>query len=147
MSPSFAAFVVAHCIWKASALVEVEKAMQAMQRESASVSREHKTRKAEQDSKDAKLNRALEEIDRLKAQLKSDEINYRETLDASKQEKERLVSENRRLSKHRTDLVNAFKKQMKLIDVLKRQKLHLEAAKMLSFTEEEFSKTLEYGDV
>jgi hypothetical protein len=143
----FHSLLLTHCISKASALVEVEKAMQAMQREAASASREHKTRKAEQETKDAKLNRALEEIDRLKAQMKSDELNYRETLEASKQEKERLVSENRRLSKHRTDLVNAFKKQMKLIDVLKRQKLHLEAAKMLSFTEEEFAKTLEYGDV
>ncbi len=121
--------------------------MQAMQREASSASREHKSRKAEQETKDAKLNRALEEIDRLKAQLKSEELNFRETIEASKQEKERLVSDNRRLSKHRADIVNAFKKQMKLIDVLKRQKLHLEAAKMLSFTEEEFAKTLEYGDM
>ncbi len=127
--------------------MEAEKTMQAMQREAASANREHKSRRVEQETKDAKLNRALEEIDRLKAQLKSDELIYRETLEASKQEKERLVGENRRLSKHRADLVNAFKKQMKLIDVLKRQKLHLEAAKMLSFTEEEFAKTLEYGDM
>jgi predicted nucleic acid-binding Zn-ribbon protein len=129
------------------ALAELEKSMQGLQREVASATREHKSRKAEQETKDAKLNRALEEIERLKAQLKSDELNFRETIEASKQEKERLVSDNRRLSKHRADILNAFKKQMKLIDVLKRQKLHLEAAKMLSFTEEEFSKTLEYGDM
>ena len=121
--------------------------MQAMQREAASATREYKSRKAEQETKDAKLNRALEEIERLKAQLKSDELNFRETIEAFKQEKERLVSDNRRLVKHRGDIVNAFKKQMKLIDVLKRQKLHLEAAKMLSFTEEEFAKTLEYGEM
>ena len=31
-----------------------------------------------------------------------------------------------------------------LVPILKRQKLHMEAAKMLSFTEEEFVKTLDW---
>ena len=39
-------------------------------------------------------------------------------------------------------MIVAFKKQLKLIDILKRQKIHLEAAKLLSFTEEEFVKVI-----
>ena len=65
---------------------------------------------------------------------------------ASRLETQRLAAENMRLRKRQSELILAFKKQAKPIDVLKRQKLHVEAATLLSFTEEEFSKTLELGE-
>lgn len=74
------------------------------------------------------------------------------------------MSENKRLEKQKTELMTAFKKQLKLIDILKRQKavylwlnllsvtstwfcvqMHIEAAKLLSFSEEEFVKALDWG--
>jgi len=63
-----------------------------------------------------------------------------------KKDVDRLIEDNRKLERQRNDLMAAFKKQMKLIDVLKRQKMHIEAAKLLGFTEDEFVKTLELGD-
>ena len=60
-------------------------------------------------------------------------------------EKEKYSKENRKLEKQKSDLIQGFRKQARLIDVLKRQKMHLEAAKMLQFTEEEFVKALEWG--
>jgi hypothetical protein len=36
-----------------------------------------------------------------------------------------------------------LKKQARLIDVLRRQRAHLEAAQLLSFSEEEFMQTLD----
>ncbi|OQR86140.1 hypothetical protein ACHHYP_10947 [Achlya hypogyna] len=45
------------------------------------------------------------------------------------------------------ELLTAYKKQAKLIDVLKRQKIHLEAAKELLFTEDEFAKTVDLGNL
>lgn len=49
------------------------------------------------------------------------------------------------LEKQRNDLISAFRKQMKLIDILKRQKMHIEASRLLTFTEEEFMKTLDWS--
>ncbi|KAJ0406186.1 hypothetical protein P43SY_000370 [Pythium insidiosum] len=95
-------------------------------------------------SKDVRLNRALEELEKVKAQLQEERRAHGEQT-ISKAEFDQVVKENKRLEKQKNELLVAFKKQMKLIDILKRQRIHMEAAKMLSFTEEEFSKTLELG--
>ena len=70
------------------------------------------------------------------------------TKENQQEEKKRLdslLAENRKLEKQKSDLIQGFRKQARLIDILKRQKMHLEAAKMLQFTEEEFVKALEWG--
>ena len=58
------------------------------------------------------------------------EANYNETA--------RLLRKVELLEQQRNDLLNAFKKQTKLLDILKRQKCHTEAIKILSIVGEEF---------
>jgi len=97
-------------------------------------------------TKEARLNRLTEECDKQKAALKDLSSQDKERAVADRRETDRLTAEVRKLERQRGELVNAFKKQMKLIEVLKRQRAHVEAARVLSFTEEEFIRVLELGE-
>ena len=50
--------------------------------------------------------------------------------------------DNKRLEQQRAELIMVLKKQSKLVDVLKRQRLHLEAAQLLGFSRAEFRAAL-----
>ncbi|XP_064470973.1 testis-expressed protein 9-like [Ornithodoros turicata] len=51
-----------------------------------------------------------------------------------------LTEKNQQLEKQKLDLLTLIKKQMKLIDILKKQKIHLESTRIIQFTEEELTK-------
>ena len=95
-------------------------------------------------SKDLQLKRATETITKLKAQLQDAQSKNKGQDNGDQIKLEEAENRIKLLEKHRADLVDAFRKQMKLIDVLKKQKVHIEAARLLNFTEEEFMKTLDW---
>ncbi|KAG2424292.1 hypothetical protein HXX76_014670 [Chlamydomonas incerta] len=107
--------------------------------------RERKAVEAEVRARDVRLQRALEEVERYKQLLSEVRTQEREAKGSAAADTGRLLAENRKLERQRGELITAFKKQLKLIEVLKRQKVHLEAARALQFSEEEFMKTLEMG--
>lgn len=107
--------------------------------------RSQKQQQTSQSATEVRLNRALEEIEKYREQLQKAKSSSKDSHDTDKRRLEQLQAENKRLEKQKNELMAGFKKQMKLIDVLKRQKMHIEAAKMMQFSEEEFVKALEWG--
>lgn len=68
-----------------------------------------------------------------------------EVRDVARSDHSRALAELKRLERQRGELLAVLRKQAKLIDVLRRQRAHLEAARLLAFTEDEFMRTLDTG--
>ncbi|XP_029987063.1 testis-expressed protein 9 [Sphaeramia orbicularis] len=116
-----------------------------LQKEIENLNRSHKQAAAFHSTVEVRLNRALEETERLKTQLTKMQQANKDKINEEHQSRGNLLAENKILKKQKAELIVGFKKQLKLIDILKRQKMHFEAAKLLSFTEEEFMKALDWG--
>ena len=71
-------------------------------------------------NKEAKLNRALEEVEKLKLQLRESKLDEVSKNEQIRRDLDRMADENKKLERQRNELLGAFKKQMKLIDILKR---------------------------
>jgi len=107
--------------------------------------KEHRSKTDSMRNSHIRLNRALEDAEKYKnllARYKNENKNSSELYNA---DMANLRKENRVLIKQKNELLSAFKKQLKLIDILKKQKIHLESAKVLQFTESQFIKTLDIG--
>ncbi|XP_067827272.1 testis-expressed protein 9 isoform X2 [Heptranchias perlo] len=124
----------------------LQQQVSSLEKELDSQKRAQKQAATNHGATDVRLNRALEEAEKYKIELNKLKQSNKDTTNQEKLTIEQLKTENKKLEKQKTELMTGFKKQMKLIDILKRQKMHMEAAKMLSFTEEEFIKALEWGN-
>ncbi|KAL2914355.1 hypothetical protein HK105_206127 [Polyrhizophydium stewartii] len=136
-----------------------EGELQRTKRELDEISRHSRQNEHDTSARDAKLNRALEEVEKQKTLLARKDTEAREKLDAAKRASDALFAENKRLQRQKSELMAAFKKQAQLIAVLKRQKararqppigrlrlaqMHVEAVKLLQFTEDEFVRALNW---
>ncbi|XP_041645037.1 testis-expressed protein 9 [Cheilinus undulatus] len=117
----------------------------ALHKEMENLNRSQKQAAAVHGTVEVRLNRALEEVEKLKTQLNKMKQADKDKTSVELQNKENLLAENKMLKKQKAELIVGFKKQLRLIDILKRQKMHFEAAKLLSFTEDEFMKALDWG--
>ncbi|NP_033385.2 testis-expressed protein 9 [Mus musculus] len=124
---------------------ELQQQLSSVERELESKRRLQKQAASSQSATEVRLNRALEEAEKYKVELSKLRQTNKDITNEDHQKIEVLKSENKKLERQKGELMIGFKKQLKLIDILKRQKMHIEAAKMLSFSEEEFMKALEWG--
>jgi chromosome segregation ATPase len=126
-----------------SSLQSKETEASELRQEIDKLSKEARAADSGSKGREARLNRALEEVERYKALLQEARQQQRHHPSEIKDsEVEKLQGEKKRLEQQKSELVTAFKKQMKLIDVLKRQKSHLQAARALQFCESEFINML-----
>ena len=95
---------------------------------------------AKKEEKIKLMERTLEENKTKIKQKKSIEIEEKEVFS---KENEKLKAEQKKLIRQKGELLTGFKKMKKIIEILKKQKLHLETAMGLGFTEEEYIKALD----
>lgn len=91
-----------------------------------------------------RLTRALEELEALKVNLGNAYDQEKEIRDKARSERNGLEKQIKELRKQRITLLTAYKQQLLLLDNLKRQNLCLEQAKMIEFSEKEFTKILNW---
>lgn len=93
-------------------------------------------------TKDKQIAKLIEELDKKNVVITSSAATQ-----IKEKENERLIQENKKLEKQKNEIYTAFKKSLKLCSILKRQKVHLENARLLAFTEDEFKNLLEQNKI
>lgn len=94
--------------------------------------------------RETKLKRAIDDMNKMKADLvehtnsKGKDINLDDTVT-------RLKNHIRELESQKKELILGFKKQMQLIDILKKQKENLETLIKLDIVDKDFTAALELG--
>lgn len=121
------------------------KALSEANRTNSKSSREKASVEGELKAREVRLARALEEVGRHKQLVDDMKAAERERKSANHDDYTRVLAEKAQLEKQKNELMAIFRKQLRLIDVLKRQKIHLEAAQSLNLTEREFMKAVDFN--
>jgi hypothetical protein len=103
-----------------------------------------KNKKTKNNQNDVRLQRALDEIQKHKNELAEALRKNREIGEIKKSEFTEIEKEKNKSKKINSELKTIIQKQSKLVEVLRKKCAHLEAARVLEFTEQEFMKTLDW---
>ncbi|XP_016947633.1 testis-expressed protein 9 [Drosophila biarmipes] len=115
------------------------------QRELEQLKRDAKVSRQTTMNLENRLSRAQEDADTARLELRQLREEQRDQLEVQRKELKQRDSRIRALERQRADLLNAYKKQLYLIDNLKRQTTCLEQSAAIGFGEKEFNKVLEWN--
>nr|XP_051677945.1 testis-expressed protein 9 isoform X2 [Oryctolagus cuniculus] len=101
----------------------LQQQLSSVERELENKNRLQKQAAASQSATEVRLNRAVEEAEKYKLELNKLRQNNKDIANEEHKKIEVLKAENKKLEKQKGELMMGFKKQLKLIDVLKRQKM------------------------
>ncbi|KAL0267712.1 UNVERIFIED_CONTAM: hypothetical protein PYX00_009904 [Menopon gallinae] len=96
-------------------------------------------------SNEVRLNRSIEEVEKLKVSLRQAKQDEKDLREAHRKKAEELSGAVKRLDKQRIELLHAFKKQLVIIDNLKKQKGLIEAGKFVKSVEDDFMDFLDWN--
>ncbi|XP_017024827.1 structural maintenance of chromosomes protein 2 [Drosophila kikkawai] len=124
---------------------ERQQEFTSQQRELEQLKRESKVARQTNVNLENRLSRAQEDADTVRLELKKLREEQREQLDVQRKELKQRDSRIRALKRQRNDLLNAYKKQLYMIDNLKRQTNCMEQSAAIGFGEKEFNKVLDWN--
>ncbi|KAH8234354.1 hypothetical protein KR038_008337 [Drosophila bunnanda] len=124
---------------------ERQQEFTSQQRELEQLKRESKVARQTNVNLENRLSRAQEDADTVRLELKQLREEQHEQLDVQRKELKQRDSRIRALKRQRNDLLNAYKKQLYMIDNLKRQTNCMEQSAAIGFGEKEFNKVLDWN--
>lgn len=125
-----------------SRTTEADQKFQSIKREFDDFKLKNKKQKVSQN--DVRLQRALEEVKKYKNELNDALRRNRDIGEVKKHEYGEVEKEKNKFKKINSELKIIIQKQSKLVEVLRKKCAHLEAARVLEFTEQEFMKALDW---
>lgn len=120
-----------------------KQSIQEFQKENTSLVKQITQAQNQTKQREVRLHRAMDEISKIKQQLSQQTKSQNNTEKDSKILKE-LENKLKSCEKQKQEILLAFQKQLKLIHVLKKQKIHAEASRLLEFTEQEFLSVIDW---
>lgn len=120
-------------------MTTLKKEITALKTQLKEVSRLH-------NSLDKRFLKLQDDLEHAKKNLNNSQESERQQRAVNHQQKNFFEDQIKNLSKQRTGLISAYKKQLLLLDNLKRQNLCLEQSKLLQLAEKDFMKVLDWNN-